>query len=556
MKLVTKIQFSFVAIILVVFLQSFLANNGVKSMGSEISEIAEYQIPINSIMVDLEKDILSEEVLVYELLEAYKEHNHDKVKEIKHRFDVDEKETDEKCVEIEKLLHDATANAEESHVKQEYQNISTVVENVCEEQKKFENFLTNLEHELESSDSSELANTKKHTTGMKHVIEAMDKEISNSAHSLSKLLEASTSQAEEDEHSLVTNLIIISIVTFIFIVIIAYTISAQFKKSVSNIQTSINNIAQTKDLTTLLDDSKNDEFGLISKDLNSLLAALRNLIGDSKTSSNENSAISHELSTTALNVGNNVEHSVTIVKEVTQNANKINEEIHSSIDNAKESKDEIIQANETLIQAKDEIITLTEQVEESVRIEVELADKMSSLSHDTNEVKNILEVISDIAEQTNLLALNAAIEAARAGEHGRGFAVVADEVRKLAERTQKSLTEINATISVIVQSVLDASDEMSKNSNEIQNLLEIASSAREKIDSTVEIVNSAVDASDKTAADFESTSTSVGKIVEDISKINEISSTNARNVEEIAAAADHLNNMTDKLNTQLEVFNT
>ena len=368
------------------------------------------------------------------------------------------------------------------------------------------------------------------------------------------VLEASERTAEESRQALSkgrTTLLLAGLLVVALVIATASVVAASINKSVKAIA-QIHDFGA--DLTRRLRIEGHDEIASASRQVNAFLAETHQLIGEAKRSAGENASIAHELFATAKEINIRAETEAQAVNEASSRGNVAQAALEKLVARILEGKETLQSAHHSLHDARAEMGRLTNEVHATAENERELADRLGRLSNETQQVRTVLGVIAEIADQTNLLALNAAIEAARAGEHGRGFAVVADEVRKLAERTQKSLTESDATINIITQSVGDLSEAMGQNNQKAQSLSETAATVDTVLENALQSMQEAAAESEESARQTEATRSEIQSLIALVEKMSELSSSNTRSVEEIAKASEHLHDSTQKLGSQLGRF--
>ncbi|WRA06104.1 methyl-accepting chemotaxis protein TlpB [Helicobacter pylori] len=312
-----------------------------------------------------------------------------------------------------------------------------------------------------------------------------------------------------------------------------------------------------KDLRARIDvGDRNDEISQVGRGVNLFVENARLIVEEIKGISTSNKTSMDKLVQIAQETQKSMKNSSTTLNSVKNKATDVASMMNTSIEQSQGLRKRLIETQGLVKESKDAIGDLFSQITESAHTEEELSSKVEQLSRNADDVKSILDIINDIADQTNLLALNAAIEAARAGEHGRGFAVVADEVRNLAGRTQKSLAEINSTIMVIVQEINAVSSQMNLNSQKMERLSDMSKSVQETYEKMSSNLSSVVSDSNQSMDDYAKSGHQIEAMVSDFAEVEKVASKTLVDSSDILNIATHVSGTTMNLDKQVNLFKT
>lgn len=336
--------------------------------------------------------------------------------------------------------------------------------------------------------------------------------------------------------------------------IVAFFLSRKILEPLFETRQIVDTMAKNRDLSQKISPVKITEINDINISFNNLVESMRELILSAKNISSSTGEQSNNLVDISLKTLNEIEAQDKLINTTFTDLVSINGKVSELCEDSKQEMSSILDTKKFIDDFSEKLQHMALSIEENLQTEMELTERISQVSSETAQVKSVLNVIKDIADQTNLLALNAAIEAARAGEHGRGFAVVADEVRQLAEKTQKSLNEIETTISVIIQSISGVSDDMRKNSEKLPQLAENMQNSKESMENISLLMNKLSKDAQNVSVTNEEISNQISKLETNMDRVNEISHTNGKMTADVNSRAKDLKGSVSMLESNIETF--
>lgn len=373
---------------------------------------------------------------------------------------------------------------------------------------------------------------------------------SEALNSLLSKARAAAGEIQTESAASVSNAVVTIVIVMLFSFAAAAGIALWTRSSITTPLSKVNEIlgvVASGDLTKRLDDSAQDEFGELARNCNQVIGNLRQLIQgiisrstQLAAASEQTSAITVQSTAAIREQKSQVTQAATATTEMSSTSQGVLQSANDALAEIKQADSEAERVKGISSNNKQTILQLSHEVEQASKV-------INKLHQDSASIGSILDVIRGIAEQTNLLALNAAIEAARAGEQGRGFAVVADEVRSLASKTQSSTQEIQAMIQVLQSGAHAAVEAMNKGKRQAENCVAQTEVADQALDSITHAVHMAHDMSEQishAAKEQNQVSNEISNLLESIVNIAEETASGAEQTSdsshEVARLAEEL----------------
>jgi methyl-accepting chemotaxis protein len=350
-----------------------------------------------------------------------------------------------------------------------------------------------------------------------------------------------------------TQTTVILIISILIAIAIAYVTVMSITKPLDRIN-DILKVVASGDLSRKLDETGKDEFAELAKNCNAVIESLRTLIQgiinrstQLAAAAEQTSAVTAQSTAAIEEQRNQVEQAATATTEMSSTAQSMLMSVSDALNEIKQADQEAEHVKQISIQNKLTIERLAKEVDAAAQV-------INKLEQDSASIGRILDVIRGIAEQTNLLALNAAIEAARAGEQGRGFAVVADEVRTLASRTQESTQEIQNMIEVLQNGAKKAVTVMDNGKNQATECVNQADTAAQALEVITEAVHQAYDRSTQVASAAEEQSSVAHEISANLESIVAIAEQTTAGAQQTAASSSEVAKLAEELQQSVKEF--
>jgi methyl-accepting chemotaxis protein len=338
------------------------------------------------------------------------------------------------------------------------------------------------------------------------------------------------------------------------LIVLSFLIVRGIQRNIAQLNQVMAMIADKHDLTIRAHVDSNDEIADISIQFNTLLASFQTLVNQVQGSVNELGAASSQLQQSSLDTEKALNRQQLETDSVATAATEMSETIKEVASTTEQASTNTRKSYNLANQGLNDIAITRDTISDLSSDLSGASSEVHRLSELSEKISSVLDVIQGIAEQTNLLALNAAIEAARAGEQGRGFAVVADEVRTLAGRTQNSIEEISSIILAVQEQTQIVVGVMRQCSSKGHNSSEVSDQAYSRLQSIMEEMQLVLDSSTQIAAAVEEQSAVSNEITRNVNVIRDLSSINAQSVSENTQSAIVVTDQADELTAAIRVF--